>query len=252
YMYIANTEADLLVGNGQLYTFVADNGKISPADFPNKQTSLTGKFVPIDQADNTDALTLRTKADALGAMIFVRPEDITTKVGNQKTILFTTTGRSAYVNPDTSLPYDARGRVYKMQLDKSDPTLVKSISVILDGDKGDDILNPDNLATSQTSLMIQEDINTEFQGLHPGRVLRYNFSDKSLTPVAEVVQTSGALGAWESSGIINASKILGPDTWLLDVQAHTLFTDYNGKQDESGQLLLLKVPGSAARTSEDF
>jgi hypothetical protein len=28
-------------------------------------------------------------------------------------------------------------------------------------------------------------------------------------------------GSWESSGVLDASKLYGKDWWLLDVQAHT-------------------------------
>ena len=33
------------------------------------------------------------------------------------------------------------------------------ISILLDGDDGDDLRNPDNIATSKKSIMIQEDLN---------------------------------------------------------------------------------------------
>ena len=55
---------------------------------------------------------------------------------------------------------------------------------------------------------------------------------------------------WESSGIIDASRWLGSGTWLFDVQAHTLpFSYRDGARTvqvsrESGQLLLLRLPGS--------
>ena len=32
------------------------------------------------------------------------------------------------------------------------------ISILLDGDEGDDLRNPDNIATSKKSIMIQEDL----------------------------------------------------------------------------------------------
>jgi hypothetical protein len=33
------------------------------------------------------------------------------------------------------------------------------VSIILDGDNGYDLRNPDNIATSKKSVMIQEDLN---------------------------------------------------------------------------------------------
>jgi hypothetical protein len=43
-------------------------------------------------------------------------------------------------------------------------------------------------------------------------------------------------GEWESSGIIDVSKIFGKGVWLVDVQAHTI--------NEGGQLLLITVDKS--------
>jgi hypothetical protein len=55
---------------------------------------------------------------------------------------------------------------------------------------------------------------------------------------------------WESSGIIDASEFYGPGSWLLDVQAHSLFVegptliDGINFKTEGGQLILLRVDGS--------
>jgi hypothetical protein len=58
-------------------------------------------------------------------------------------------------------------------------------------------------------------------------------------------------GTWESSGIIDASDVLGKDWWLLDVQAHNSTAPQpgptlvpNSSTGENGQLLAVKVPGS--------
>ena len=57
-------------------------------------------------------------------------------------------------------------------------------------------------------------------------------------------------GAWESSGIVDASSVLGPGAFLVDVQAHGWETPVPGGNDppavqqrEHGQLLVLRVPG---------
>ena len=69
----------------------------------------------------------------------------------------------------------------------------------------------------------------------------------------------GNLGAWESSGIVDASAAFGEGWFLIDVQAHTLwvdsepgpdtFVDANTDPDytfkrEGGQLLLIHVPAT--------
>ena len=72
----------------------------------------------------------------------------------------------------------------------------------------------------------------------------------------DVVTALGRQGAWESSGIVDASKAFGPDAFLINVQAHTLWVekapgdDNNGAgqpdftyKREGGQLALIRIPG---------
>ncbi|HEY3212320.1 MAG TPA: hypothetical protein VGL16_03825, partial [Actinomycetota bacterium] len=69
---------------------------------------------------------------------------------------------------------------------------------------------------------------------------------------------AGNWGAWETTGIVDASAAFGPGAFLINVQAHTLwvekalgpdtFIDANSDPDftykrEGGQLLLLRIPG---------
>ena len=88
------------------------------------------------------------------------------------------------------------------------------------------------------------------------------------TAVARVNQTAdggptdvdgrapGNWGAWESTGIVDASKAFGPDMFLVNIQAHTLWIEKAPGDDnyapagpdftykrEGGQLLLIKIPG---------
>jgi len=125
--------------------------------------------------------------------------------------------------------------------------MVTEFRVVLDGNAGDDIVNPDNVDADQTGLMIPEDLNAEFRN-RPGRLLRYDFASGKVTPILELNQrdfsgqpiAGDKPGEWESSGVINVSSILGPNTWLFDVQAHTLKTPQFGGTDEGGQLLVLR------------
>ena len=69
-------------------------------------------------------------------------------------------------------------------------------------------------------------------------------------------RAAGNQGAWESTGIVDASKAFGPDMFLINVQAHTLWVEKapgddnnsDGQPDftykrEGGQLRLIRVPG---------
>ncbi|MDQ3929436.1 MAG: hypothetical protein M3328_09850, partial [Chloroflexota bacterium] len=93
----------------------------------------------------------------------------------------------------------------------------------------------------------------QYQGTRHARIVAYEFATGEITPVAELTHRDYAgnrlpglkLGAWESSGIINASDLLGEDMWLLDVMPHGYKVPQFGDTDTAGQLLAMKVPGTA-------
>ena len=67
---------------------------------------------------------------------------------------------------------------------------------------------------------------------------------------------AGNWGAWESTGIVDASSAFGPGAFLINIQAHTLWIEHGRRGDdnngdgqpdftykrEGGQLLLLRIP----------
>ena len=54
-------------------------------------------------------------------------------------------------------------------------------------------------------------------------------------------------GVWETSGIIDASRLFGRDTWLFDVQAHPPTAAPATNTVEDGQLLLMTGPAGRRR-----
>jgi hypothetical protein len=153
------------------------------------------------------------------------------------------------------------GRIFKLVFNATDPAVVDSFSVLIDADEGsynnpNALHNPDNIDTSSNSLMIQEDPGSHNR--YHARVWRYDFATGQLSVAAVVDPSAAAPGAWESSGILDVSAQFGPGTWLVNVQAHSLFVESetrtvtlpNGASGpilfkrESGQLLLLTIPGS--------
>lgn len=216
-----------------------------------------------------------------GVFQFVRLEDMAfdKRPGMANVVYLVDSGRGSAST--SGHPYTStNGRIWQMVLDPSDPTIVISLSILIQGDDAplkapNEIHQPDNIESTQNGLYITEDPGSG-QQFNPGetnattaRIWQYPFANPlAMAPVAAVDQSAdegptdtagsglGKLGAWEASGIIDVSSIFGPGTFLLDVQAHTLFIDQSPGPDvtgdgvsdwtnkrEGGQLLLLTIPG---------
>jgi hypothetical protein len=252
YAYIANSFKAAISGDpskGSLYVWKADNATDSTQI--HKGQTLTGHFVPISQAENADSVTLKNAAIARGAFKFDRLEDAALYHQVKGRYYFSDTGKR---------PRTIRGRIYQFDVKPSDPTQA-ALKLILDGDAGDDIFNPDNLDTSARSIVIQEDRESEFRGCpcppNPpapdagyNRVLVYDIASGTLQSVARVATPSTLRpGTWESSGVVNAFRILGPGWWLTDVQAHNVTAPQpgptlapNSSTGEDGQLQAVYIP----------
>jgi hypothetical protein len=220
---------------------------------------------------------------------FVRVEDIAydKRPGMSNVVYIVDSGRGRRV---TDTPVDtpflsSNGRVWKMVFDKDDPTKVTSLTVLVEGDDApvktlNEIHQPDNLETTATGLLVTEDPGSSqqfaptdtsasattarlwyvpFSG-SPQVVAKVNQSadggPTDVGPLPTGAASIGNQGAWESSGIVDASAAFGPGAYLIDVQAHTLWIekapgeDNNGDSQpdftfkrEGGQLLLLKISG---------
>jgi hypothetical protein len=251
YGYIAASFPGAITGGqGSLYVWKSDtvgDGNPSTNDIQKGQT-LTGSFVPLTQAENATAATLEAAAQAKGAFDFVRVEDIAVDVKQRGRIYFDDTGALGFET--------VRGRLYQMDIDRSDPTRA-SLTLLLDGDRLDNLVNPDNLGTSKRSVVIQEDRNSEHRDDAPpwggyGRILVYDLATGSVRAVARSnPPPTLRKGEWETSGVINASKLLGKNWWLIDNQAHAATAPQpgptltpNSSVGEDGQLLAIYIPHS--------
>ena len=249
FAYIADSFEDAISGDpaeGSLYVWKATDETQTAFDLDKGET-IAGEFVPITQAENANSTTVKAAATAKGAFRFARLEDAATAQQHPGQMYFVDTGKVGEAT--------LRGRMYRMDIDPSDPTKA-SVTLLLDGDRGDDMVNPDNIDTSVHSVAIQEDRESAFRAIH-GRVLIYDIKTGSLRPVARVNTTPPLPpGQWESSGIINAQTLLGKGWWLLDVQAHSTFAPQPGPAPpgvqptpntatgEDGQLLAVYIPDS--------
>ena len=172
------------------------------------------------------------------------------------------------------------GRVWKMVFDPNDPTKVTSLSILVEGDDNPvktltEIHQPDNVESTATGLLVTEDPGSSQQfastdtsaNATTARLWYVPFSGATPQVVVKIDQSAdggptdvdgrpaGNLGAWETTGIVDASAAFGPAMFLINVQSHTLWIEKADGDDnyapagpdftykrEGGQLLLLRLP----------
>lgn len=221
-------------------------------------------------------------SDTNNVFQFVRIEDMAYDkrpgMGNIVYIVDSGRGRTESQSLDTPNFRSTNGRVWKMVLDPKNPTIVTSMTVLVEGDDNpvktyDEVHQPDNIESVTTGILLTED---------PGSSQQFAITDTSPaattarlwyvpfsgTPqvVARVDQSADGgptdvdgrpnanLGAWESTGIIDVSETFGRVAFLINVQAHSLWIekapgdDNNGDgqpdftyKREGGQLLVLTL-----------
>lgn len=269
YMYLANSERHLWKDRGSLWAFqaTAKNGaRVNPADPFNEANdyldvdpgdTIKGRFIRVPKRIARGNTALPPQ-DALeqwsinhNVFTFVRLEDVAYDRHNPRVVYIADTGASRVVpDPETGRMHRPsgvvgeadNGRIFKMVMNAKNPRKVNSLTVYADGDwEGTDVFvpmrAPDNIDTSEASLMVQEDASN-------AKVWAHDFDSGSWTHVISVNDPQG-----ESSGIVDASAFFGEGAWLLDVQAHGTFesstvVDGITFKREDGQLLLVTLPGT--------
>jgi len=195
---------------------------------------------------------------------FVRVEDIAydkrPNMGNTVYVVDSGRGTAGISEPGRS----TNGRVWKMVLDPDDPTVVDSLSIAVEGDDNpvktlNEVHQPDNIETTQTGLLLTEDPGSSQQfppgSLDPNattaRLWYVPFSGASQV-VAKIDQSAdegptdvgplptlnasiGNSGAWETTGIVDASEAFGPGAYLINIQAHTLWVEKAPGKTTSGR-----------------
>jgi hypothetical protein len=274
YLYLADDEDAIWADQGSLWAFqaTARNGvkvnAANPLNDANDYSDISsgdhfqGRFIRVP-AKIAKGLTSAEPQTALenwsnqnNVFQFIRIEDSAydprVGPGENPVVYFADTGNGNVIEgPNGQLiggagPFN-RGRVFRMEFAPDNPRKVVDLSILIDGNAvtnpipGGALRNPDNLAMSTESLMLQEDISSA----SASRLLRYDLDGGTWSVVGAVNKVG-----WESSGIVDASEFFGDGRWLFDVQAHdinvegpTLIDGINYKT-EGGQLLLLTLPGS--------
>ncbi|MEO5852996.1 MAG: hypothetical protein ABIQ15_10835 [Nocardioides sp.] len=215
---------------------------------------------------------------------FVRIEDIAydKRPGMHNVVYLADSGRGRRADQTLDTPgfRSTNGRIWRMVLDERDPTKVTSLTVLVEGDDNpvktpSEVHQPDNLESTPTGLLITEDPGSSQQfpsgSTDPSATTaRLWFAPFSGTPdvIAKVDQSAdggatdvdgrapGNWGAWESTGVVDASSAFGPGAFLINVQAHTLWIEQapgddnngDGQPDftykrEGGQFALIRIPG---------
>jgi hypothetical protein len=224
-------------------------------------------------------------SDTHNVFQFVRIEDIAHDkrpgMGNVVYVVDSGRGRTAAQTLDTNFR-STNGRVWKMVLDPNDPTKVTSLTVLVEGDDNpvktlNEVHQPDNVESTPNGLLLTEDPGSSQQfpagsadsNATTARLWYVPFGNPAGAEVVAKVNQSadgqgtdvdgrapGNWGAWESTGIVDASEAFGPGAFLINVQAHTLWVekapgdDNNGDgqpdftyKREGGQLSLIRIPG---------
>ena len=259
----------------------ADKGYPAPPSNGSWQTDLRST-VPL--GIDGPQWVLEYWSDTHGVFQFVRIEDIAydKRRGHENTVYLVDSGRGRTDAQTLDTKFrSTNGRVWKMVLDRKNPKKVKSLTVFVEGDDNPvktltEVHQPDNVETTRHGLLLTEDPGSSQQ--FPAGDTSANATTARLwhvpfdgTPevVARVDQSAdggatdvdgrpaGNQGAWESTGIVDASAAFGPGAFLINVQAHTLWVekapgaDNNGdgqpdftNKREGGQLALIRIPGA--------
>ncbi len=226
-----------------------------------------------------------------GAFRFIRVEDVAhdKRPGMGNVVYVVDSGRGS-TGPSAD-GKSTNGRIFQLVLDPNNERKA-TLSILIEGD--DQAVKhparmhqPDNVEATANGLYFAEDPGSSQQfpatstdpDATTARVWQHRFTDPAAsdgvnTVIAKVNQsldetigydvdgdptvvgTRGNLGAWESSGIVDASAAFGPGAFLITVQAHTLWVEKAPGDDnvapagpdftykrEGGQLLLIRVPG---------
>jgi hypothetical protein len=310
YMYTARNAKAVWNDEGQLWAFVSDDPATNDYGDLSGGESVSGKFIQVPRIiatgkkpDGTDAKSadvgfptppasaglpdgpqwlLEHWSNTNNVFQFIRIEDTAydrkhsnvmyvADTGEPRALPDPATGRLRRGPSGTIGPWP-NGRIFKFVFDRRDPTVVESLSILIDGDaRGaagagalDLIHQPDNMETTKDLLLFQEDPGSHNQyDLGTGttaRIWAYDL-EKGGEPfvVARVNQsadngptdknaTLARAGGWESSGIVDASKFFGKGAFLVDIQAGSLVVEEELRTDgllyqrEGGQLLLFRLP----------
>ncbi len=191
-------------------------------------------FTAVDFGDVSAASGASLEASSVASAVttFQRPEDGAWDPRHPNDFYFVTTAS-----------FTGSSRLWRLRFnDPADPAAGGTLDMLLDGSEGPKMM--DNLTiTKQGEVVIQEDPGNQ---AHLAKVWQYDIDDDEISLVAQHDPDRFTAGAAnfltqdeESSGIIDASDILGNGWFLLAVQAH--YNPGDAELVEGGQLLAMRI-----------
>jgi hypothetical protein len=270
YLYLANHESHIMEDKGSLWALQVtgtQDGPVDPRDPFNGANDyldlavgddFQGMFIRVPkpialgQTDEPPQIALENWSNENNIFQFIRLEDLAYDKNDPRVVYIADTGRTRVI-PDPSTGRLVRGpggtegfadngRIFKLVFNENNPRKVDSLTVLAQGDDPAGgafvaFVNPDNMGTSARSLMVQEDADD-------AKIWHHDLASGTWNVIATVNDPDG-----ESSGIVDASQWFGAGWWMLDVQGHgenvaEELIDGILLKRESGQLLLMKIPGS--------
>ena len=250
-LYLANTAGDLQ--NGKLFMLRRQDKNTVETDMQ------VGQTYDVEFAEYTDVSTstgaqLVAQTIAGSALQFARVEDLDYGKGSaaaNRTLYFTSTGVSQADKVTPVAGLTMWGRVYKLELNPTDP-LKGKLTPLIDGgiDPGNSIVNPDNICVTQNYVYIQEDGDSFYKdNKHDGRIWQFNLGSKAIKPVLEMEHrrtdatfnakynsvNSANLSSWEYGAMLDISDLVGvPNTFTVNIHPHTWQDDKFKNADGSG------------------
>ncbi len=216
--------------NGKLYG-VAVTGMIAETSTMVPAANTTFTLIDLGNVSAITGSSLNTLSNNSGVTTFLRPEDGAWDPSSPNNFYFVTTNS-----------FSSPSRMWKLSFTNgANPELGGTITAVLDGTEGQKMM--DNLGINTNGqIFIQEDPGNQS---YTAKMWRYDIATDALTQIAEHDPNRFVTGGSafltqdeESSGIIDMSSILGPNTYLFVDQAHYSIP---GELAEGGQMLVMKV-----------
>ena len=234
--------------NGNLYVADLQNEAIS-TDSGYRSAFGKGNPAPVtigaSEMVNWDRSGARQNTDALAkGLTLNRIEDGEFDPRRPNDYYFLTTEGGDTTQVDPGVTRDGGGLWRLRFQDVSNPSAGATLELLLDGSEAPFLSKPDNMTIdNRGNLLIQEDPGNN---AHLARIVAYNTKTGDRGVLAKFDPSKFAPGApgfitqdEESSGIIDAGKLIAPGWFLFDAQVHKANPDPG--LVEYGQLLALHV-----------